>query len=869
MKLIKKGLLIFSCFAGLLATSCVNDVSPDGKDGADGKIFLDLTTDATVEVGTRVSQGTSPYVPNADEFSISLNSTDGSYSHSWKSIQDFNNETGFPMGRYIISASFGEDNQEGFSNPYFKGSANVNVITGQTTDVKITAALANSMVSVKYDSNFPEFFKSYFVTVETSGNSGVVFSRNETKPAYFKSEKADVKITLTNEEDKTVTLNMASIDLKPKYHYIVNFNLDGNTDRGYGTLTVDWSEELTEETKEINLTKDLFDAPEPSVTLNGCKEEESVIEGISYENINPEFHIYAYGGLKSAKLKITSDKSDNLPSLGSDIVLLGEGALPESVISQVGIDCSGIYSRISDRAVVNLKDFIKTLSPGTYTFSLEIEDSLGKSNTLETPLKVEVSEIKYEIIFNEKPDFLGTQLIVVVATNCEQARDQFKFQSWNSNKSFVDVKDGDVVYDPSYEMKDISTDLPFKYAYKLTIPEIEDLTWKVNVSIPDRSLKERSFTVELPDFTLEADAFATWVRIRPVSGTDDRIKKMIFERGKLFEGNNPVESYELKDDMFILKGLTPNKEYSNYSLSIGTSLKDKYIDNVSFKTEEIKQIPINIKNESKERHMYNEQFKVGGNWYVYGSSGYQYSNYVKLDLYEPSGWANFNSRTYWNRDMNGSNSWFQVPSTFINEDGNSVTIRTVGYNNENIKEPDATGEGILFPKTYCKNPPAESDLKKSIGELFLGEYSSETDKKNEGIQFGSRPLAITFSYMYMQKGSEKGIFEVKVFNGSSLIAEVNNVELGPSMTFIPKRCDLSYPEFLNGSKDIYLYISFKSSNGEDPKNLQIDIPSGDALDEGISYVASRKTNMIKDTNNYHALATGSVLQISNVELVYE
>lgn len=858
--------------ASLGISSCVNEDPWGSNDRTDGKILLNLKTDGSIIEKTRAEEQ-SPYVPKESDFSISLKSNDGSYSNSWTSLEAFNKEKGFPMGSYIITASYGEKSQEGFENPYFSGSANVNVSLGSTTDVEITATLANSMVSIEWDDAISSYFPNHSAIAQTEGKDPVVYVQNENRPGYVTSGNVTLKVTLTDESKNTITISPTSFIAEPRKHYKVKFGIEGGEERGYGHLTVDWSEETVNETKEIFLSEEMFDAPAPSVSLVGANQEVSVIEGLDYEDVNPEFHLFAYGSLAKATLYINADSDVQLPPCGAIVELVGDKPTDESIVKSSGIDCSGIYDRQGDMAVVNIKELVKSLVPGVYTFTFEIEDELGRVTDNSVTFKVSVTKLDYKIIYVNQPEFLDKELTIVLGTNNEDVKNQFSFKSLTSSD---DLEPVEAELLSNFDFSVVTSDYQHKYAYKLTVPEIDDYKWKVSASISGKGEDVKEIDVNMPSFTLEFDAFAKRAKIRLLQGTDENIKNLIFERGKIYDGENEIFSDLNKisqDAILSFTNLDPNKTY-NYTLNLGRNIYPGYVNNAQFTTEEDLDVP-NGNFEASHETIHMENVDLGGKYRVTVMLvGTNYQNWSNIIINEADGWDSINNLTCSEAAQN-KNTWFVVPSTFVNK--GICTIRSVGYSLNGTTPPTSGGNGNMNTKYYGENSPSLAELEKAVGELS---YSSE----KQNTTFKSRPSKLTFDYSYMcykdgGLNEENGLVEIKILDSSKkeISSITKNLECTSNWGFdnnnLPylndpsNQIEIDLPEYEFGTKASYVSIVFKSKYDEGTPNIYI--PTGTALSEGIGTGAYlNENNRHIATNSYHAFAMGSELKVSNVHFVY-
>ena len=156
--------LLHQCLAlgviASLATSCSQE-APWRVTGEEGRISLKLQTDFSVATSTRANDAESPVKPDGERFKIKLENADGSYSKEWENLNKFNDEEGFPRGQYTVTATYGSEDAMGFSNPYYVGTQDITVKAGEVVEHSVTAALANSMVSVRYSDSFKNYFSVY------------------------------------------------------------------------------------------------------------------------------------------------------------------------------------------------------------------------------------------------------------------------------------------------------------------------------------------------------------------------------------------------------------------------------------------------------------------------------------------------------------------------------------------------------------------------------------------------------------------------------------------------------------------------------------------------------------------------------------
>ena len=138
---------------GVLAVSAALTLSLAGCSGEEkgtsstGRIspFVSLQPEALTSTVSRA--GSEPNIA-ASDLSLKLVSEDGSINRTFSSVNDFPTDEKFKVGRYTLSAYYGENGVEGFEKPYFYDEQTFSVKSDETASVDLTAVLANSMVTV-------------------------------------------------------------------------------------------------------------------------------------------------------------------------------------------------------------------------------------------------------------------------------------------------------------------------------------------------------------------------------------------------------------------------------------------------------------------------------------------------------------------------------------------------------------------------------------------------------------------------------------------------------------------------------------------------------------------------------------------------
>ncbi len=835
--------------SAMTLTSCGDEAMWSGP-SEEGAVKLNLTSDGRVMRQTRADDSQSPVVPDVSLFGVNLAKIDGTYSKSWNNVEAFNREKSFPIGDYKITATYGDMNQEGFEKPCYSGSNGVHVSPGDESTVNVTATLANSMVSVRYKEEFTKLYSAYSAAVQTEGHEWVIFAQNEDRPAYVSpSEEVKLKLTLTNEAGERVEIQPASFKAEPRHHYVVTIGVNGNVSYGDLALDIEFDDDVVAETVAVSLGDELFSAPAPTVTAKDF-DPAMAVGTFEYAELksNPEFHIFAFGGLRSATLNVISE-GGYAPVFGSRVELVNADDLTNQQLESAGV---GAYFRNAEKmGLVNLKGFLEKLPAGKYTIEVSATDVMTRTAEPVT-LTAEITPLEIELTPAVNAEFMGTEVTVDLSTNCPDIKNVVAFKVPDANNRLVDAEIKSVT-DITAAGTGTRSGLGYTFRYVLGLTPGFRTDIKVEASlVANRNKKvETSVMTAEPEYTVLTDAFSDRVVLKIEADREDIVKTLI-DNMQIYNGDKQVATanlaYDSKNGMITVRGLAAGTTYTSVKTKCGSF--DKIVP--SFTTEVETDIPNGSFNEFTQT-INETDVQIGGKYRV---SPVDYTLKSSIVRSEPIGWASINQKTCWTESSN-RNTWFMVPSTFV--DNGAVVIRSVGYNH-NGETPGRSG-GAFNTKYYCENAPTDAQLNKAAGELFLGTYSfaNGVESRNDGIAFVSRPSYLSFDYSYNGMTGEKGEVLVRFLDSSDGVLAESTILLDAVTDMTNKTIDITGYPF--GKKAAKLVLSFKST--QTGKVPVVNIPSGSSLNEGQSL-----GNKTTAANSYKAFAKGSELVVDNVKLGY-
>lgn len=842
MKKISTGLCLTAMLLGL--ASCSNEDNPWGADSGEGTIQLSLQTDSRVISDTRADDTRVTIVPDPSEFAITLNRTDGTYSKTWNNTDAFNREGRFGIGAYTLSAEYGAESREGFDAPWYKGETELNVRAGETSHAIVTARLANTMVSVRYTDEFKSKFSAYSAALHSeTGDDFVVFAQLEDRPAYMKAEKIDLRLTLTNDQNKQVSVEPYSFTAKPQRHYIVTMGVDYANERGEMRLAVDITEEVESEFVDITLGDELFNAPAPTVTARDFTSGESY-DGFECVSIpgDPRVEVMALAGLKEVNFRVVS--SNYTPSFGKEVQLVNADALTQASVAASGLEADGFFRAPDKMGLIRLKSFIEKLPVGKHKMIVEAKDK--RTVVTETPvdITVDVKEIKVSLSTEDNASYMGEQIKVVAAANTPDVKDRISFKVLSEGEWI------DAPVTSSKQRKATRADETYSFEYTLQVKAIEHSTLEVAAFVGSQVVRSKTtVNVDFPKYNIEVDAFAhrAWLKVVPEKSSD---LAMIVKHLKVKLGDSEITGISRNESTGIIAipNLAAAKDYT------GTAHLS-YINNPgiaipAFTTETAADVP-NGGFDITSQTIRIDKINAGGQW-KYGLGTRQ--NTSSISVYEPNSWASINAKTCY-LGSTPMNTWFCVPSTLCSD--GKVVIRSVAYDHAGTM-PALDNHGVNVVAAYSRNAPA-SFANRAAGELFLGSYSYDgSEHRSNGISFTSRPCMLKFDYTYAPIEGETAEVEIVVYDESGNVISSTNADINSgTMTKT-----VMLPEYEFGKKAAKLYVRFISAKGT---NVKAPVPSN--FQDVTSVVQTE--NQTISTNAYKSLCVGSVLTIDNVSLGYD
>lgn len=186
-----------------------------------------------------------------------------------KTVEDHRTLADSPIelraGKYTVRAFAGDNARAGFDSPYYEGSAEVDVVAGEEAQAELTATLSNVKVTVSRSETVAQGFTSFKVTVSNGSPNGSLEYADATlaSEGYFPcTGTLTWVLSVTTSDGRSYTLSDDIADVRPREHYNIHFDMDGNVfvDKGGFTsssikVTIDSRTNETEHTVTIPIGK--------------------------------------------------------------------------------------------------------------------------------------------------------------------------------------------------------------------------------------------------------------------------------------------------------------------------------------------------------------------------------------------------------------------------------------------------------------------------------------------------------------------------------------------------------------------------------------------------------------------------------------
>lgn len=762
----------------------------------------------SIGLNTEVVNGSSSRaVPvSAADLSLKLTNSDGTLEVNWAKVSDFDTSKKYPVGEYTLEAYFGKEDEEGYEMPHYYGSTKFNILEDKETQVSLTAQLGNGMISPSYSEAFTDYMVdgSWSASVRSAGGATTDIPGDETRPVYVKAGPAVMSVTFTKANGQTGTFQAAAVDVKPRTHYIVNFDVDAGSE----TLVVTFNDNMETREVTIDISEKVFAAPEPEIVAQGFDNGQTV-EYI--EHTVPEIElamaVTAIAGIKSVHLNSVSNYLTTV-DFPNDLDLVAATNEEKDLLTSAGLVVKGLWKNMEDMALVDFSNLADLLPAGmTHTFTLTVTDVLDRVTEPMT-LVIEPTELILELE-QASERLLEADTKVYLRYNGLTPTKSVVFEMQNERGTFDAITPLEFVEAPEKGEGYFLVTLPTA-ASELSTVVVRATSRTSHSNDLELTLKPLFFNIDTKPVDVYSTTAKAFISLLPgVTETLPDVKDCTFLISRV--GVSAYSKYTYEGDI-LFSGLRPNTSYEIWVQYQGmrsepamfTTETQPGLDNADL---DDKAVPV-------------ESGKYWTRW-------------------ELPGWANVNGLTTSQKNGTDGTTYTYVCNSGTSQttdahSGSAALIRTVGWGSGNTA-------AFLSGFGTCKHVTA--------GELFLGKWNGVDIANTYGVDFAGRPTTISFWYKYKTAKTGNGDYGTaeivfKDANGKVIFSETK--QLPASDTYKQITITPTYT-----GKAATLSIAFKSTGRED------------ALQANATWMTAPPARNLS-TGEY----VGSSLYIDDIELIY-
>lgn len=817
--------------------SCSKDDS--AASGPTGTFSMSVQASGEVIVGQSVSRvgedaenGSGNPLPEVDDFSVSV-SNHGESVLEWSAFREMKEEGNCELrpGTYTAEAWYGDVEKEGFGQDYFAGSQEFAVKRGENTPVSVTCYRGNALLSVVYTDEFKSYFSaSYSAEVFSSLGNTVEYVQDESRFASFAPGELSVSVRVKKPgQAEEAEYPVMAFPAEARHAYTLTLDVDVSS----ATMTVSFSDKVSEESVEFDVSDEALNTPAPYLKANGFQDGEALspVEGADWKSA-VSVVANAEAGLASFRMRVVSSYVEGMGVTG-EVDLMSSDPNVET-LRTLGLGMKGLMGNVDRMALIDYTALVGNLPAGNdeNSFTVYAVDNYGKKSD-ELTLKV-------------TPQFCG------FAVAAAEGEVPFLGNTCRVNISFIDGAPSKA----SFSLAD--------GGQPLTVTQVSEVTeaegrkqYTIDLQAPDGVQFKEPFKVSASYLTYNETTDDLDVGFGIL--VDDKVRDVRAKRAVLhlyneemdnvdFEyktGNGAwqaLEKAEVDGSFLTARNLTPSSQVTFRALRSGVSSNEE-----SVQTENIFELPNpgfetwTVGPDGMEGHgdvtslwavvTYNRTpYRSWERWYPYKTENSPH--WDTLNEYTTSDGTESKTATAssHNTARYVANSG-TLRSTVYRSGAYSALIRTVGW---------GSGSTAAF-SIDCDHI--------TVGELYLGEYQSG-GTASYGVACDSRPDALRFYYKYYRQNSDSFVAEIRVYNGDT---EIGSGIAGSNVT----------------------------SAARDSWSDAIDIPIVYAVDNlratSISVIfksgISTSTDDIMVTPSFSNLTTGeyvgSQLYIDDVSLIYE
>ena len=799
--------------AGMLLCSCSDDSKPDFYNGTG---LLSISLEVVEPEGVDIT------LPSQSEFSLDitpLNSPD--MAHHWNSFTAFQQNGRYRAEEYQFTVLSGNEDEEGFDMPCFGATQTEQLVEGSTNHFTLSATLLNVPVKLEATERFNQAFPGWTAMIHAEGGTFLNFDRSETRTAFVRPQPMSVSVTPVTDK---ATLRLANnVDITASV--LTELLLDAD---GADMVLTSGGKEL----KRITITRELLDAPAPTVTCGG-----SVTASIDLLELTQptDAMVFTINSASTPQDAILTINSASMRAAGAplQIDLAHPTATQRAFLEENGVAIPAIGSETTRFDITPLLDNLQFMDNGSNTseFSLTVTDEAGRQSA-PSVLTVNTLPVSFKLV-SASDIIIGINILeLVVATPTGTLADKLRTDILEADGSQCQAE-------------------------LLGAEPLDNGTYRVTLKMPDgtgpitlmvyygEQLKARLELQRVPpEFTVKADPFASKVTLRIASESHPELLPVIVRRMLIYANGSPavIQSRDEEKGLLTVIGLSPSKAYTLAATLMPEDLFN--YQEVKIVTESAEELPNGDFEDVKKTVKWHDM-QSGGLYSQTFAEIFNCLNKASFEYYTPTRWANTNDKTF-NTSSKRANTWYMQPSVYSIEKAASadyaVELVSAAFDPDGEEIPDYLQESLPYVK-YSRNIP--NVRWRAAGKIWLGSYTFKpfpvpTETMTEGVPFKSRPSSLNGFYTYHPTPadpSDMGLVTVEVLgyaSGSEQVIASGEALLAPATGYTAFTIPLNY--YMFGVKATRIKVMCASSSkigGIDHESANVpvyfDASTGSAL----------------------------------------
>ncbi len=293
-------------------------------------------------------------------------------------------------GRYEIRAVCGQDKEAAFDSPYYYGSTIIDVVVGEEVNATVLCQLANVKATVAVSENVETNYSDYSIQISNEAPNGELDYTSTDgigREGYFRcTGTLKWTITLTNTDGTKFDPIFGYIDdVKPRHHYHLTFDVngEGDPDQGGVSLRVTLDGTLVDHEHDVNIS--LNKDPMPTITGRNISDLTQTIfapQGVGNVGL---FTITSVAGVERVTLSHSSSAIEKLgvPRLVNILEVQSQHYKEQGLVWTDGATVGSVAIDIDMREMLASK-----LDLGTYEFQINVLDVQAQYISIPLTIKV-------------------------------------------------------------------------------------------------------------------------------------------------------------------------------------------------------------------------------------------------------------------------------------------------------------------------------------------------------------------------------------------------------------------------------------------------------------------------------------------------